>query len=76
MGGILKGAQAHEHRNHIKKMAMDKLMLTKELIELPVTDLRHVIEEINKHRMAQKAIRAYFKEMAMYQRERKKKNSI
>ena len=42
---------------------MELLSLSvKDKIELPVTDLNHVVEEINKHRRATEAIRLYNKE--------------
>lgn len=47
---------------------MKKLRLTKELIALPVTDLRHVINEINAMRMVHDQMQRYY-----YRKNRKNK---
>lgn len=40
---------------------MKRLRLTKELIALPVTDLRHVIHEINATRLVNDQMSRYYK---------------
>ena len=52
-----------------KVYLIDKLELTEEMVALPVTDMRHVIEEINTDRKAQEAIRLFYKRKRQYQQE-------
>lgn len=40
---------------------MRKLVLDSNLLSLPVTDLKHVISEINKQRMACETLNDYYK---------------
>ena len=40
---------------------MRKLVLDSNLLSLPVTDLKHVIREINKHRMTCEALNDYYR---------------
>ena len=50
---------------------MDKLQLTEDLVELPVTDIKHVINEINLDRKAKDKIVRYKDYLVQKQRKNK-----
>lgn len=53
---------------------MQKMILTKELLELPVTDIAHVVNEINAQRWVEQKIREALAHERKISRERREIN--